>query len=69
MLEMRGSFGPELRIHDMLGRFGVHRASANVQCFMSALSQGAARMSNIQCVRCTRIDTDMRILLDVLGLA
>lgn len=69
VLEMRQPSGLEPRIHDMLDRFGVPRASADVGRFMSALSQGAARMINVQCLCCTRIGADERALLDVFGLA
>ena len=69
VLEMRHPSGLEPKIHDMLDRFGVPRASNHLQSFMSVLSQGAARMIGVQCVCCTRIGADERALLDVLGLA
>ena len=69
VLEMRQPSGLAPRIHGLLDQFGVPRASFAMQRLMSTLSQGAARMIDVQCVCCTRIGADERALLDVLGLA
>lgn len=69
VMEMRRPAGAEQRIDDMLDRFGVPEASPYLKGFMFALSHGAARMIEVQCICCTRIGEDERALLDVLGLA
>ncbi|MBC7801714.1 MAG: hypothetical protein H7Z10_13925, partial [Gemmatimonadaceae bacterium] len=69
VMELRRPAGHEPRIDDMLDRFGVPDAAPYLKGFMFALSHGAARMINVQCVCCTSIGEDERALLDVLGLA
>lgn len=69
VMEMRRPAGAEQRIDDMLDRFGVPGASAYLKGFMFALSHGAVRMIEVQCICCTRIGEDEQALLEVLGLA
>lgn len=69
VMEMRRPSGLDGRVDDMLDRFGAPRVAPYLKGFMFALSHGAARMINVQCVCCNRIGDDERALLAVLGLA
>lgn len=57
------------RIADMLGRLGAQEAAPYFDGFMFALSHGATRRINIQCICQSSVAPDERVLLDAFGLA
>lgn len=69
VMEMKRPSEQEQRINDMLDRFGVPGAAPYLKGLMFALSHGASRMIEVQCVCAPRIGTDERALLEMLGLA
>ena len=61
--------GARQRIAEMLGRLGAKEAAPYFDGFMFALSHGATRRINIQCVCQGSVAPDERLLLDAFGLA
>jgi len=69
VMDMKQGLGAEPRIAAMLDQMGAPAAAPHLKHFMSALSLGATRMIEVQCVCRPRLCADEQALLDVLGLA
>ena len=69
VMQMRRGIRAEPQVIDLLERLGAPSASPYLERFMLALSTGATRMIEVQCVCRPLICADERALLDVLSLA
>jgi hypothetical protein len=69
VMDMKQGLGAEPRIGAMLEQMGAPAAAPPLKSFMSALSTGATRMIEVQCVCRPHLCADEQALLDVLGLA
>ncbi len=69
VMQLRRGIPAQQDIDNMLDALGVLAASPHLKGFISALSHGATRMIEVQCMCRSWICPDERALLDVLSLA